>query len=494
MEDYVLQLHNISKSFPGVKALDEVSFAVKRGSVHALVGENGAGKSTLMKILYGNYKADQGEIEIDGRPAVIDHPLKAQELGLSIIFQELNLIESLSIAENIYLGRMKQFKRHGMISWPRVYEEAREALKKVGSGLEVSMKVERLSVAEKQMVEIAKALTFNAKVILMDEPSATLTEKEQEILYRVIADLKAEGITVVYISHRMEEIFRICDTVTIIRDGKIVDTDEIAHLNHETIIKKMVGREMKNIYPKIHHNPGPEVLKVEQISRKGIARDVSFSVHAGEILGIAGLVGAGRTEVCRMIFGADYRDSGKIYMDQNEISVNSPKDAIRNGIAYLTEDRKKDGVILSFSVAMNITMTNLRKSSGRFLLNRKKEDQNISELIDQFHIKTPSPRQKVMNLSGGNQQKIIVSKWLNTDAKVFIFDEPTRGIDVGSKFEIYQIMNQIIEQGKSILLISSDLPEILALSNRVIVMREGQISGELRNDQITSENVLRLAI
>jgi ribose transport system ATP-binding protein len=494
VDDIALRIKNITKTFPGVKALNCVSFDVKRGLVHALVGENGAGKSTLMKILYGNFQADSGIIEIDGKPVKINSPLDAQANGISIIFQELNLIPSLSIAENIFLGRLRKFSKWGKINWKQLYNEAADALKRVSLAIDPKLLVCELSVAEKQMVEIAKSLTFDIKVLLMDEPSATLTKNELNILFRVICDLKAQGITVIYISHRMEEIFEICDTVTILRDGCVVDSAPIENLTHDNIVQKMVGREITAAFPVMNHNPGEELIRVEHIGRKEVIDDASFYARSGEVLGIAGLVGAGRTELCRMIFGADYRDHGEVFIKGEKVNIQSPADAIKAGVAYLTEDRKNQGLILNFSIALNITMANLSKIISGGLLNASLEKTVVAQQIKQLNIKTPSPSQKVINLSGGNQQKVVVSKWMSADVDIFIFDEPTRGIDVGAKYEIYLLINQLISLGKCVILVSSDLPEILGLSNRVLVMRGGKITGELAGKDIQSENVMLLAI
>lgn len=498
MTDFVLNIKNITKEFPGVKALDNVTFSVRRGSVHALVGENGAGKSTLMKILYGNHLPDSGTIEINGKEVTISSPIVAQQLGLSIIFQELNLIPLLTIAENIFMGRMQNFFRHGRIDWKSLYAAADETLKKIGLDIDSRTYVQDLSVAEKQLVEIAKAIAFECRILLMDEPSAMLTKRELNVLFQLIRELKKQGITIVYISHRMEEIFEICDTVTVIRDGRVVDTQEIEQEieqeTNESIIRKMVGREMTSVFPKHEFQIGEEILRVENLSRKGVVDRISFSLRRGEILGISGLVGAGRTEMCRMIFGADYRDSGDIFVCGRQVKIESPKDAIKCGIAYLTEDRKSEGLILKFSVGMNISMVDLKNiQTGRFL-DRKKEQKFAEEQIQKLNIKTPSVRQKASNLSGGNQQKIVVAKWMCTDVDIFIFDEPTRGIDVGAKYEIYLLIHQLVSQGKAVIMISSDLPEIIGLSNRVLVMKEGKITGELTGDEIDAENVMKYSV
>lgn len=494
MNEFVLSIQNITKTFPGVRALDNVELNVRPGTIHALVGENGAGKSTLMKILYGNYKADSGEIFIDGKKVEITSPIIAEDLGISIIFQELNLIPELSAGENIFLGRLKQFKTHGKIDWKRLYARAREVISLVGFDIDPRTPLSELSMAQRQMIEIAKALSRNAKIILMDEPSATLTDKELRVLFEVVKSYRAKGVAFIYISHRLEEIFEICDEVTVIRDGKVINSHRVGEVDKEQIIAEMVGRELGQEFPHMDHCPGQEMLRVEHLSYGSVVRDVSFRVCRGEVLGIAGLVGAGRTEVCRMIFGADYLDRGEIFVKGKKVVNRSPQEAIRNGIAYLPEERKRDGIILSFSVSMNMSATNLKSIIRGVFLNRKLERDLVLEKIRSLSIKTTGPGQKVGTLSGGNQQKIVVGKWLNTDAEIFIFDEPTRGIDVGAKYEIYQIINNLIRNGKSVILISSELPEVLALSNRVLVMQDGSIRGELTGDRITAENVMALVV
>jgi len=494
LNEYVLEIENITKTFPGVRALDNVCLRVRPGTVHALVGENGAGKSTLMKILYGNYRADSGKIRIDGSDVNITSPILAEQLGLSIIFQELNLIPELTAGENIFLGRLEQFKSRGRLDWKRLYRKAAEVLALVGADIDPRASLATLSMAQRQMIEIAKALSRNAKIILMDEPSATLTDKELQVLFRVVREYRSRGVSFIYISHRLEEIFEVCDEVTVIRDGRVINSHDVADVTRDKIISEMVGRELSQTFPVMEHQPGEELLRVEGITRKGVVDNVSFSVCAGEVLGIAGLVGAGRTEVCRMIFGADYLDSGKIFVRGREVKINSPQEAIHHGIAYLPEERKRDGVILPFTVAMNMSATNIPSIMKGGLLNRKLENDMVAEKIKALNIKTTGRRQKVGNLSGGNQQKIVVGKWLNTEADVFIFDEPTRGIDVGAKYEIYQIINQLIKRGKAVILISSELPEVLSLSRRVLVMQGGQVRGELQGDAISANNVMALVV
>lgn len=490
-----LEMKNITKRFPGVVALDNVNLSVEKGEVHSLCGENGAGKSTLMKVLNGVYKSDEGEIFIDGNKVDIRSPHKAQELGLSIIFQELNLINSLSIAENIFLGRLKKNKL-GKILWNETFDDAAVLLGHIGCKLNPKIEVGELSVSQKQMVEIAKALSFDSKIIIMDEPSATLTEKEVENLYSIIRELKSKNITVIYISHKMDEIFDLSDKVTVLRDGKAVETMDILETSREDIINKMVGRDMDHAFP--HRTPegGDPVLRIENLSIEGKLDNISFELKKGEVLSFAGLVGAGRTELLRAVFGADKIDSGNFILNGKEIKINSPIDAIGNGIALLNEDRKEEGLVLNFSVAENISAAKL-DSITKFGFIQKPLEKNVAEkYVGDLSIKTPDINQQCINLSGGNQQKVALAKWLYSDAEILMLDEPTRGIDVGAKQEIYLIINELIKQGKSIIFVSSEMPEVLALSDRIIVLHEGKIKGEFDNKdkKITSEEILHCAI
>ena len=494
MEDYILELTDISKAFPGVKALSHVTMEVKRGEIMGLVGENGAGKSTLMKILTGVYQRDSGSIRINGTEARISNPLEAQKLGLSIIFQEMNLVDSLSIAENIFVGRLPKKGIWG-IQWKEVQRNAEELLEKVGLKKNPGVKVELLSIAEKQMVEIAKALSFQARLIVMDEPSATLTEKEQRHLFDIVEVLKREGITVIYISHRLDEIFKLCDRVTILRDGQVIDTKAMGELTREQIITKMVGRELQQEYPPRKGEPlAQEVLRVENLSRENRFHNISFALHKGEILGIAGLVGAGRTEIVRCIFGADKKTSGKVWLHGAEISPSSPKEAIAHKIALVTEDRKVQGLVLDESIAKNISLAKLRGVAAGGFLKRNQEEEVAKGYLEQLRIKAPGIRTGCVTLSGGNQQKVVLAKWLYTEAEILILDEPTRGIDVGAKYEIYQLIYELVEQGLSVILISSELPEVIALCDRLLVIHEGELKGELTGENMTAETIMKMAI
>ena len=492
--EYILELEHISKEFPGVKALDDVSLALKKGEVRGLVGENGAGKSTLMKILTGVYQKDAGVIRINGKEVKIETPLQAQQMGLSIIFQEFNLVNSLSIAENIFVGRLPKSGIQG-IDWKKVRAMASEWLEKVGLHVSPLQKVGSLSVAGKQMVEIAKALSFHSQIIIMDEPSATLTSNELQHLFEIIDQLKKEQITVIYISHRLDEIERLCDTVTVIRDGAVIETRAAKDFDRQTIISRMVGRSMEQEYPQRETKPQKEeIVRVEGLTREPKFRNISFTLHKGEVLGIAGLVGAGRTEIVRCIFGADHADSGQIYIHGKEVQIRSPQDAIKNGVALVTEDRKAQGLILEESIAVNTTLANLKEITKAGMVNRQKERLAAKEYMKQLRTKAPGEFTRCISLSGGNQQKVVLAKWLYTQAEILILDEPTRGIDVGAKYEIYQLINQLVKDGKSVIMISSEMPEVLHMSDRIIVVHEGDYKGELSGDEMTAENVMRLAI
>lgn len=486
------EMRGISKTFPGVKALDNVGFSVAEGEIRALVGENGAGKSTLMKILNGNYKKDCGQILIDGKEVDITNPQVADANGITIIFQELNLVDELSIAENIFAGRLA--KRGKLVNWKELNAKAKVLLDRVSFDVDPRKLVGSLTVAEKQMVEIAKALSRNSRIILMDEPSATLTKKELDALFEIIRDLKKSGIAVIYISHRMEEIFEICETVTVMRDGQIIGTRNVNEVSSDELVEMMVGREVNSAYPKRNVTIGDEILRVENLCRKDRQQNVSFNLHRGEVLGIAGLVGAGRTEIMRAIFGVDYIHSMDVYIDGKKVKLSNPFAAKKHGIAFLTEDRKVEGLTLDFTVKSNIVAANLPAIRKGIFNSTKAENNTADTYIARTRIKTPHRNQKVGNLSGGNQQKVVVSKWLNTDPDILIMDEPTRGIDVGAKREIYEIINELAGQGKAIILISSELPEVLGMSDRVLVMKDDEIVAELTGDDINAVEVMRHAL
>jgi ribose transport system ATP-binding protein len=488
-----LEMRNISKQYPGVRALDDVSLSVEVGEIHALLGENGAGKSTMMKILAGAQSKDGGEILINGQVVQIDSPQKAMALGISIIYQEFNLVPYLSAGENIYLGREPRAALPGFVDFKKLYADAQVVLDKLGVKIDARTPVNTLSVAGQQMVEIAKATSKKSKIIVMDEPSATLTDHELRALFRLMLQLKSEGVSIVYISHRLEEIVEVCDRATIMRDGRHVATKDVKDLTREEIIRLMVGRELKDAIPKVAAEHGDVALEVKHLTRKGVLNDISFTVRKGEVLGIAGLVGAGRTETARVIFGADPMDSGSIEVFGKPVRIRSPQDAIKHGIGLVTEDRKQQGLVLGMAVRENTTLANLDFLSSLGFIRRGEERQVAEKYKSDLAIKTPTIEQTVHNLSGGNQQKVVLAKWLFTGSKILIFDEPTRGIDVGAKSEIYKLMNELAKNGVAIIMISSELPEVLGMSDRILVMHEGRIAGELSRADATQEKIMHLA-
>ena len=488
----ILEMRNISKSFPGVKALDDVSIEVKRGEIHALIGENGAGKSTLIKILSGALSRDSGNIFLNNKIIEIHNIVDSINLGISVIYQEYNLISALSVSENIFLGRLS---KNQFVNWRDINKKANELMDELNFKIDVLKKVQMLSVAELQMVEIAKALSYKANLIIMDEPSATLTDKEIENFFNVIKSLNKKGITIIYISHRLEEIFKLCNRVTVLRDGKVITTANVAEVDKNFVIEKMVGRKIENEFPQRTYYQNEEiVLEVKNLKINNKIKNINFSLSKKEILGFAGLVGSGRTEVVRALFGADSYQKGEIIVKGKRVKIMSPLHGKKTGIGLLPEDRKLQGVILNSSVRDNITLTNLVKISKGGILRSGREEKLAGDYIKKLDIKTPGSGQAVVNLSGGNQQKVVVAKWLFFDADILIFDEPTRGIDVGAKYEIYLIMKELIDRGKSIILISSEMEEVIALSDRVIVMHNGEIKGILKHGEATPENILQHAI
>jgi len=488
----ILEMKNITKTFPGVKALDEVNFSLKKGEVHALLGENGAGKSTLMKVLNGIHKRDQGEIILNGEQVEFENTKEAQKAGLAIIHQELELIPDLNVAENIYLGRED---RNGIfINYKKLYQNTEEVLEMLGVEIDPKAKIKDLNIGSQQMVEIAKAVSQNAEILVMDEPTSSLTNQEIEILFDLIEKLKEREIAIVYISHRLEEVFEICDRVTVLRDGQFVGEVETSETSEDQLIKMMVGRTIEDRFPKMTFNPGEEILRVENLSVPGEIINASFSLRKGEILGVAGLMGSGRTELAKAVFGVYKEKSGDVYYRGKKLKINSPADALDNGISYLSEDRKDEGLILGLTVADNISISVLSTMlrAGTFI-NEEAEKELAEKYISDLNIKTPSEKQLVKNLSGGNQQKVVVSKLLSTRPEVVIFDEPTRGIDVGAKREIYNLMQELIDEGVAVILISSELPEVLNLSSRILVMHEKEIMGELDAADADQEAVMKLA-
>ncbi len=495
MDEILVLMEGIEKSFPGVHALSDCRFELRAGEVHALVGENGAGKSTLMKVLAGVYAKDAGRILYKGREVDIPNPRAAQHLGISMIHQELNLMPHLTVAQNIFIGREPRRKVAFVLDEDEINRRTRELLDMLRLQIDPRTKVADLTVAKQQMIEIAKALSFNAEVLIMDEPTAALTEAEIDDLFRIIRQLREKGVGVVHISHRLEELRQISDRVTVMRDGRYIDTVRTQDVSIDRIISMMVGRTIYETAPEVPDNADREVvLEVKNLKRGNVMRDVSFQLRKGEILGFAGLMGAGRTEVARAVFGADPIDSGEVYVRGRRAHIRSPLDAVRHGIGYLSEDRKRYGLTLGMDVENNIALAAFNKFLGALgWVNRPAIRQTASRLVDTLAIKTPSLQQQVKNLSGGNQQKVVIGKWLTADTDILIFDEPTRGIDVGAKSEIYHLLNELARQGKSIIMISSELPEILRMSHRIIVMCEGRITGELTGAEATQEKIMTYA-
>lgn len=492
MSDYIVELVNVNKSFPGVKALDNVSFDLKAGEVMALLGENGAGKSTLMKVLSGVYQKDSGLIKVFGETVENLTPKKAQDLGIAIIHQELNMCSHLSVAENIFLGR--EIIKNGILSKREMNEEAKRILDELSLDIDPETIVGTLGVSKQQMVEIAKALSTNSRVLIMDEPTSALTAKEIEELFKIIRKLRDEGHGIVYISHRLEELHHIVDRVTILRDGKFIKAMEFKDTDMSGIISLMVGRDIKEKYPRVECKVGEKIFEVKNLNAGRMVRDINLELYEGEIVGIAGLMGAGRTETTRAIFGADPKDSGEILLNGRKIIIKSPADAIRAGIVVAPEDRKKDGLCTKLSIRNNISLPNLDKLCRLFgYVNKKRENDMTQKASDDLKIKMPNADVDAGSLSGGNQQKVVVGKWIASNSKVVIFDEPTRGIDVAAKVEIYHIMNRLKQQGIGVLFVSSELPEILGISDRIIVMCDGRITGEMPVSEATQDKILGLA-
>ena len=499
MSEFVLEMRGVCKSFPGVKALDHAQLKLRPGTVHALMGENGAGKSTLMKCMFGIYKMDEGEIYIDGEKTVISDPLEAWDKGISMVHQELQPIPARTIGENIFLGRYPMKKALGFIpvvDHDKMYEDTAKLLKRVRMDFDPKQKLGTLTVSQMQSVEIAKAVAGNCRVLILDEPTSSLTQNEVEALFRIVEDLKKEGVAIVYISHKMDEILRISDEVTIMRDGQYIGTWEAKDLTTDFIITKMVGRELTNLYPKRENVPGDVVFEVEDFTsiNPRSFRHCSFNVRKGEILGVAGLVGAQRTELMEGLFGTRSHTSGTIHYQGKELKITRPKDAIDHGIAMLTEDRRGSGIMGVLSVADNISVASLNKYVDYgFMLNTKKIDELVEENRRKMNIKTPSGKTLIQSLSGGNQQKVLIGRWLANDPDVLILDEPTRGIDVGAKYEIYCIIADLAKQGKSIIMISSEMGELIGMSDRIMVMCDGRITGFIDGKEANQENIMALA-
>ena len=492
MEKFIVELEHITKEFPGVKALDDVQFNLRQGEVLAFLGENGAGKSTLMKILSGVYAKDSGSIKIDGQTVEHMSPTKAQELGIAIIHQELNMCSHLTVAENIFLGR--EITKSGVLSSREMNRTAAEVLKRLKINISPETIVGSLPVSKQQMVEIAKALSANARILIMDEPTSALTSAEIEELFRIIHQLKNEGCAIVYISHRLEELQYIADRVIILRDGQYVTTLEYSRTNLDEIVAYMVGREIKEKFPHIECKKGKKILEIKNLNAGRMVRNINLKLYEGEIVGIAGLMGAGRTETTRAIFGVDAKISGEIILDEKNVPIKKPEDAIKAGIVLAPEDRKKDGLCTKLSVADNIALPNLDILCNKIgIVNMKKQDKMTKETVSNLKIKLAGDYVDAGSLSGGNQQKVVVGKWLARNSRVVIFDEPTRGIDVAAKVEIYHLMNELKKNGIGVLFVSSEMPEVMGISDRIIVMCDGRITGELDKEEATQDQILKLA-
>jgi ribose transport system ATP-binding protein len=488
----ILELQGVTKRFPGVVALEDVDLAIRRGEVHVLVGQNGAGKSTLVKLLCGIHAVDQGRILFEGRPHAPHGPLQAMRAGIRVVHQELNLLPYLSVAENVFFERLP--RRLGLVDRRRLHADTERMLAEVGLDVSPRARVEDLGVAQMQLVEIAKALTGRSKVLVLDEPTATLTPREIARLFEIVGRLKARGVTVIYISHRLQEIFEIGDRITVLRNGRKVETLVAREASIPQIVKRMVGKEMGEEYP-FHPEvgQGPELLRVEELRTRTSPHPVSFAVRAGELVGVAGLVGAGRTEAMRALFGADPKASGRVLRRGQEVKIRSPRDAVRAGICLLTEDRKAQGLILDLPCYANITLTHLARVSRAGLLQPGAERAGAAGLVEELAVKTPSVDQLVRNLSGGNQQKVVIAKWLFREAEVLVFDEPTRGIDVGARYEIYTLLWRLAAEGKAMVIVSSDLPELMGVCHRVLVFSGGRLTGEVPREGFSQERILSLA-
>ena len=491
----ILEVKNICKSFPGVKALDNVSLEVYPGECLALIGENGAGKSTLMKILSGAYEKDSGEIYFQGELLNIKNPAEASQKGIGIIYQELSLVRQFTAVENLFLGRWKKDKAN-TVDWKGMKREVKEFYNSIHLEFDLDVPVRELSIAQNQLIEITRAVFLNSKVIIMDEPSSSLTKNEVKILFRLIRDLKAKGVAVIYISHKLEELFEIGDRIHVMKDGCNAGEFKMDEVDRDKLVRAMVGRDLEKYYPEKTHTPSDKVvMEVKNINWRDRVKGVSFKVHAGEILGFSGLVGSGRTETMRAIFKAETDAKGQVFIDGEEVKIKSPADAIKAGIAFVTEDRRYQGLVLPLNIANNITLSNMKSFANKLGVLRLKKESEIAEKYKKsLNIRTPNIKKKVSELSGGNQQKVVIAKWMNTDVRVIIFDEPTRGIDVGAKAEIYQLMSDLAAEGAAIIMISSELPEILGVSDRVIVMYDGMIKGEFNIDEANEEKIMAAAI
>ncbi|PIE33634.1 D-xylose ABC transporter ATP-binding protein [candidate division KSB3 bacterium] len=493
MSTTILEMRHINKSFPGVHVLKDVDLELQTGEVHILLGENGAGKSTLIKILSGAYSLDSGEIIFEGKRVHIAKPTDAQELGITTIYQEFNLIPYLSVSQNIYLGREPLSPLTRKLDRKKLREDTEALFKRLHLDVDPNAKIIDLGVAEQQMVEIAKALSVNSKILIMDEPTSALTDTEIENLFAIIKNIQSHGVSIIYISHRLEEFKHIGDRVTIMRDGEAVTTLDVKNTNLDEMIQHMVGRDIGNHYPKAATTPGEEILSVKKLTRETVFKDVNFNLKSGEVLGICGLMGAGRTEIMRSLFGIDPKDSGEIFVHGKKVDINHPRQAIKAGIGFLTEKRREEGLVLLMDIEKNVTLASLEDIDLTYKLDKKKERRLVSDYIESLKIKCTGREQQAETLSGGNQQKVVIAKWLMSKSDIFIMDEPTRGIDVGAKIEVYHLMNSLVAKGNGIILISSDLPEVLGMSDRILVVCRGEIVKEFSREEATQEKVMYYA-
>ena len=494
MAEYVVELKNITKRFPGVVAMKSMCIGIRPGEIHGLIGENGAGKSTLIKVLTGVNIPEEGEIFVDGKKVSFRNPVQSRESGIACVYQELNIVKQLSVTDNVFMGR--SIKKGLLLDYPKMHEEAKRALTTLGHPeIDVKTQCGKLGVGLQQMVEIAKAVSLDAKLIIMDEPTSSLGKEEIAQLMTTVRGLKERGVAVLFVSHKLEELFELCDRVTVMRDGEHIVTNDIQDMTEDSLIQAMVGRTLDNLYPKEFGEKGDVWLEAKDLNEPGVLKNVSFKAHAGQITGFAGLVGAGRTETMRAVFGADKFLSGEIYVKGQKVNIKTPKDAIRHKIAFLTEDRKGQGLVLSLGVRTNLILANMKGFSKGPFLDEAKIEASGKENVASLRIKTPSLDEVTAQLSGGNQQKVVIGKWVNTNADIFIFDEPTRGIDVGAKIEVYRVMNQLVKEGKCVIMVSSELPEILAMSDHVVVMREGKVMANIErgSDHFNSEDIMKAA-
>lgn len=476
--DIVLEVRDITKTFPGVKALDGVSFQIRRGEVHALLGANGAGKSTLIKIIAGMYGRDSGEILMDGQPVQIRNPIDAQNLGISVVFQELTVFPDLNVLENIFMNR--EITRGALYDWKTMKRKTQQIIDDLGLSFKLTDRVGDLPIAQQQMVEIVKAVSFDAKVLILDEPTSSLSAKETERLFGIMRKLHEKGTTIIYISHRLDEIYQNCERITLIRDGKWILTRELEGFSREDLISNMIGRNLGAEFPTKNNEIGDEILRVEHFDHPGVFNDISFTLHKGEVLGFAGLVGAGRTEVMRALYGAYSKSGGKVFKNGQEIQIRSPQDALKQGIVYATESRKDDGLFMGRSILENVSVSSLSRFSHP-LIDQRTERKEVSRVTEELKLVCSGLEQHAMNLSGGNQQKVCLAKWLLTEPEVFILDEPTKGIDVGARAEFYRIINELAEKGAGVIVVSSEEPELIGICDRILVMREGNLTGEVQD-------------